>query len=121
MSALKGPGPDWFWCAVGARGALPRYDPARHAASPVPLAVTRRHIGVASSRLQGHSEWAIFSASAARCCPRSKREPTDYNRLIGMLRQAGYSGWVVLEYEGREDPYRAIPKHLDKLRAAMAS
>lgn len=52
---------------------------------------------------------------------RRKAEPANYATLVELLRKAGYSGWVALEYEGREDPYKAIPKHLDKLRGAIAA
>lgn len=45
-----------------------------------------------------------------------KREPADYGRLFGILRQAGYRGYVTLEYEAAEDPLTAIPKHLEALR-----
>jgi sugar phosphate isomerase/epimerase len=32
------------------------------------------------------------------------------------LRDAGYSGWVALEYEAEEEPRQAIPRYLDELR-----
>lgn len=44
------------------------------------------------------------------------KEPADIPRIIGLLREAGYSGYVVLEYEGKEDPYVAVPRYLDELR-----
>jgi len=42
--------------------------------------------------------------------------PTDLPRVIGILREAGYSGWVALEYEASEEPLEAIPRWLDQLR-----
>jgi sugar phosphate isomerase/epimerase len=50
-----------------------------------------------------------------------KRQPSDYKRIAKILRDAGYRGYVVLEYEAREDPHQAIPRHLDSLREAIAS
>ena len=47
-------------------------------------------------------------------------EPADLTRLCGMLKSAGYQGWVTLEYEARPDPFVAVPEHLKALRAAMA-
>jgi sugar phosphate isomerase/epimerase len=47
-------------------------------------------------------------------------EPSDLTRLCGMLKSAGYQGWVTLEYEARPDPFVAVPEHLKALRAAMA-
>jgi sugar phosphate isomerase/epimerase len=40
---------------------------------------------------------------------------------VRMLKDAGYRGYVVLEYEAATDPYEAIPKHLAELRAAIAA
>lgn len=42
--------------------------------------------------------------------------PTDLKRVIGILKDAGYSGWVALEYEAEEEPLDAIPRWLDQLR-----
>jgi sugar phosphate isomerase/epimerase len=50
-----------------------------------------------------------------------KKQPTDLARLVKILRDHGYSGWLVLEYESAEDPYQGIPKAIDALRAAVAS
>lgn len=52
--------------------------------------------------------------------PDKKKQPTDYKRLAKMLRDANYRGYVVLEYEEKEDPREECPKHLDKLREAFA-
>jgi sugar phosphate isomerase/epimerase len=43
----------------------------------------------------------------------------DYSRLVKILRDAGYRGYVVLEYEGKEDPYAAVPKQLAEIRKAI--
>lgn len=45
-----------------------------------------------------------------------KKEPADYARIFGLLRKAGYRGYVTLEYEAAEDPRTAIPRHLEALR-----
>jgi hypothetical protein len=43
-------------------------------------------------------------------------EPADLGRMIGILREARYSGYVVLEYEAKEDPLTAIPGYIKTLR-----
>ena len=43
----------------------------------------------------------------------------DYDRIAKILRQAGYRGYVSLEFEGREDYETAIPKSLKLLREAF--
>jgi hydroxypyruvate isomerase len=51
-----------------------------------------------------------------RASPNGKNEPADLPRVVKILRDAGYSGWVALEYESAEEPLVAIPKWLDQLR-----
>lgn len=45
-----------------------------------------------------------------------KKEPADLKRVIDLLQQAGYSGWLALEYEAAEDPFKAVPRHIEVLR-----
>ncbi len=45
-----------------------------------------------------------------------KKEEADLARIIAILREARYSGYVVLEYEAAEDPLKAIPRHIKTLR-----
>ena len=44
----------------------------------------------------------------------------DYPRIAGILRKAGFQGWVSLEMEGKEDAATAVPKSLAVLRSAFA-
>lgn len=50
----------------------------------------------------------------------AKRQPSDFKRLAAILREANYRGYVVLEYEEKEDPRTAVPRALNELRAAFA-
>lgn len=43
----------------------------------------------------------------------------DYKRIAKILRQAGYTGYVTLEFEGKEEPDTAVPKSLAMLREAF--
>ena len=47
-------------------------------------------------------------------------EEADFKRIASILRSAGYRGYVALEYEAKEDALKAVPRHLDKLREALA-
>jgi sugar phosphate isomerase/epimerase len=49
-----------------------------------------------------------------------KKVPADLGRVIRILRKAKYAGYITLEYEGSEEPRKAIPKHLAELRALIA-
>lgn len=44
----------------------------------------------------------------------------DYKRIAGILRKAGFKGYVSLEMEGKEAADTAVPKSLEMLRAAFA-
>lgn len=48
-------------------------------------------------------------------------EASDLGRLVAMLREGGYQGWVVLEYEAKEDPRLAVPRYLGQLRRLLQS
>jgi len=43
----------------------------------------------------------------------------DYPRIAQIFLQAGYTGYVGLEMEGKEDPMIAVPKSIDTLRNAF--
>lgn len=42
-------------------------------------------------------------------------EPTDFARIIKMLKYVNYQGYVALEYEAAEDPWVAVPRYMKKL------
>ncbi|MFD0893585.1 sugar phosphate isomerase/epimerase family protein [Luteolibacter ambystomatis] len=44
----------------------------------------------------------------------------DYPRIAKIMKDAGYTGYISLEFEGKEDPLTAIPKSLELLRKAFA-
>lgn len=44
----------------------------------------------------------------------------DYDRVARICQRAGYKGYVSLEFEGKEDPWTAVPKSLERLRSAFS-
>jgi sugar phosphate isomerase/epimerase len=44
----------------------------------------------------------------------------DLGRAVGILKSAGYRGFVALEYEAKEDPKTAVPRHLQQLRKLIS-
>lgn len=48
-----------------------------------------------------------------------EKQPTDFKAIVQILRDAGYRGYVALEYEERESPFEQIPRILDELRPLM--
>ena len=43
----------------------------------------------------------------------------DYERIAKILLQAGYTGYVSVEFEGKQDPDIAVPKSIEVLRKAF--
>lgn len=39
-----------------------------------------------------------------------KKVDTDFQKIVEILNQAKYAGYITLEYEEKEDPYKEIPK-----------
>lgn len=48
------------------------------------------------------------------------KEAADLKRLVQMLRDVNYRGYVALEYEAAEDAKAAVPRHLRTLRELLA-
>jgi sugar phosphate isomerase/epimerase len=48
-----------------------------------------------------------------------KAEAADLKRIVKILQDAKYQGYLVLEYEAAEDPYQAIPRVLSELTAVL--
>jgi sugar phosphate isomerase/epimerase len=48
-----------------------------------------------------------------------KKEPADLERVVKILREARYQGYVVLEYEAAEDPWEAVPRYLNQLQGLL--
>jgi L-ribulose-5-phosphate 3-epimerase len=44
----------------------------------------------------------------------------DYKRIFNILKKVNYQGYVSLEFEGKEDPFTAVPKSIELLRSSMA-
>jgi sugar phosphate isomerase/epimerase len=47
------------------------------------------------------------------------KEPADLSRVISILREAKYSGYVVLEYNASEDAMTAVPRYTKVLRSLI--
>ena len=64
--------------------------------------------------------YAVNAQIKVDISPGGKQQPTDLAKVLNILRDAGYSGWVALEYEAKEEPLEAIPRYLDQLRKLIA-
>ncbi len=50
-----------------------------------------------------------------------ENEPSDLPRLIKILRDANYQGFVALEYEAKADPWQAVPPVLKQMKELFAA
>jgi sugar phosphate isomerase/epimerase len=48
------------------------------------------------------------------------KQPTDFNRLAKILQDAGYRGYIVLEFEEPGDPRTECRQHIEKMRVAFS-
>ena len=44
----------------------------------------------------------------------------DYERIAEIMQDAGFKGWVSLEFEGKESADAAVPASLARLRSAFS-
>ena len=64
--------------------------------------------------------YAVNVQVKTEIAPGGKKQEADLGRLMGMLREAKYRGYVALEYEAAEDPKTAVPRYVAELRKLMA-
>lgn len=50
-----------------------------------------------------------------------KHEDADLDRIVRILRDAKYSGWIVLEYEAKQPPLERIPTIIQDLKKILSS
>jgi len=51
--------------------------------------------------------------------PGGQKQPADMGRVVRILKDAGYRGYLVLEYEEKEDPRENIPRHIEALKGLI--
>jgi sugar phosphate isomerase/epimerase len=68
------------------------------------------------AELEAIAPYAVNAQLKVEIFPDGQREETDLERVVKMLRDVGYSGWVALEYEAAEEPKEAIPRWIEKLQ-----
>lgn len=50
-----------------------------------------------------------------------RRQDADWAKILGILRTAGYRGYLAIEYELGEDPRTAVPKLIARLKESIGS
>lgn len=72
------------------------------------------------SELQQIAPYAVNAQIKVEITKNGRKQVTDLDRVLSILRDSGYSGWVALEYEASEEPRDAIPGWLERLKVLLA-
>lgn len=65
--------------------------------------------------------YAISTHLKTEVYPNNQRQDVDMPRLVKLLRDVGYRGFMHLEYEAAEDPATAVPRTLAELRRLVSA
>ncbi|MEI8213999.1 MAG: sugar phosphate isomerase/epimerase family protein [Planctomycetota bacterium] len=68
------------------------------------------------AELSAIAPYAVNAQLKVEMFPDGKREETDLARVLRILADANYSGWVALEYEAADPPLEAIPRWIERLQ-----
>ena len=71
--------------------------------------------------LEKIAPYAINSQIKVDVLAGGKKELADLARVVKILKDAQYRGFLVLEYESEEDPFVAIPRHLKRMRELIST
>jgi len=89
------------WCGINLDIGNLRKEPYKGVALAAPRTITT------------HVKVSVHTADG------TGTEPADYARIVRILREANYRGYLSLEYEGKEDQMVDVPKQLALIRKAM--
>jgi sugar phosphate isomerase/epimerase len=64
--------------------------------------------------------YAVTAQVKTRVSSPQGSQPADLARIVKILQDVNYRGWLALEYSGPEEPKVAVPKYLEELRRLTA-
>lgn len=64
--------------------------------------------------------YGVVSQVKTEVFPGGKREEADLARMVKILKDANFHGYVALEYEAKDDPKVAVPKYVKELRKLIS-
>ncbi|MFN7732614.1 MAG: sugar phosphate isomerase/epimerase family protein [Pirellula sp.] len=71
------------------------------------------------AELSAIAPYAVNAQFKVEMFPNGKREEADVGRVLRILKDSNYSGWVALEYEAADPPLEAIPKWVRTLQLEL--
>ena len=69
--------------------------------------------------LEQIAPYAVNAQIKVAVVTKGQKQPSDLKRMVDILKQANYRGYLVLEYE-ESDPHGEIPGYIQKLRELIA-
>lgn len=70
--------------------------------------------------LEQIAPYAVNAQVKVKMTVGGEEQPADLARIVDILRDADYRGYLVLEYEESDDPRETIPRYIDELRGLIA-
>jgi len=71
------------------------------------------------AELASIAPYAVNAQIKVEMFPGGKRELADLGRILRILKDSKYSGWVALEYEASDPPLEAIPRWLAEIKKSL--
>jgi sugar phosphate isomerase/epimerase len=72
------------------------------------------------AELEAVAPYAVTAQIKVSFASPKARTRADWARVVGILKDVGYRGWVALEYEEEEDAKTAVPRLLEELDRLIA-
>lgn len=72
------------------------------------------------AELERIAPYAVNAQLKVSVTAAGRKQPADLARIVQILRDAGYRGYLVLEYEESDEPRENIPPIIDRLRELTA-
>jgi sugar phosphate isomerase/epimerase len=63
--------------------------------------------------------YGVVSQVKTEVYPGGKKQDADLAKVVKIMKDANFHGYIALEYEGSEDPKVAVPKHIKELRKLL--
>ncbi len=63
--------------------------------------------------------WTVTTHAKVTCRQGDERQQIDYRKVVGIMREAGYAGYLSIEFEEREDPMEGVSRFAAYLRGCL--
>ncbi|TWT62717.1 sugar phosphate isomerase/epimerase family protein [Rubinisphaera italica] len=78
-----------------------------------------RNFGNVYAELAKIAPYAVNAQVKVEIWQNDRKVPADLSKIVNVLKEANYGGWVALEYEAAEPPKEAIPVWLIQLKTLL--